>query len=117
MTGTFWLNQETMGTVAGRNHRIVFMIPKGGNIEMVGPVLEIPDQVEVLWNGQSVWLFACDLEARGIPSQLAKAASVGGETSRSEVHSEGCYLLEQPIRVKPIFQKIRRFNAAGRETF
>ena len=58
------LNQETQGTVAGEGHRTMVKLPEGSEIVLVGPVAGHPEMVEVRWDGQSVWLFAIDFEAR-----------------------------------------------------
>jgi hypothetical protein len=114
MNKSFRLNQETQGTVAGRSHRIKVAIPEGSEIALVGPVAEQPESVEVLWKGQSVWLFATDFKMRtngdkiAIAVPLTKAASVGGGAVAPPVARNRC---------NPPAPKIRRFNAAGRELF
>jgi hypothetical protein len=112
MMKSFRLNQETHGTVAGECHRIMIAIPEGSEILLVGQVAEQPESVEVLWNGQSVWLFASDFRARAIEDAtivpLTRAVSVGGDERKVGI----------PADVKnPGTPKIRRFNAAGRELF
>ena len=83
------LNQETQGTMAGEGHRTMVKLPEGTEIALVGPAAGHPEMVEVRWDGQSVWLFAIDFEARTkfespsgdeIPP-LARATSVGAGTA------------------------------------
>jgi hypothetical protein len=114
MNRSFRLNQETQGTVAGESHRVMVVIPEGSEIALIGEVAEQPESVEILWNGQSVWLFATDFKTRSVRDNntvaLTNAASVGGEA------------VAPPVAVKadvksPLAPKVRRFNAAGRELF
>jgi hypothetical protein len=111
MNKGFRLNRETGGSIAGPTHRIMVMLPEGSKVDLVGPVAGNADHVEVVWNGQSVWLFASDFEAR------ATAASVDGEASSTEVPTEAQRAKKRPTAVKSSGPKIRRFNAAGRELF
>ena len=113
------LNQETQGTVAGEGHRTMVKLPEGTEIALVGPVAGHPEMVEVRWDGQSVWLFAIDFEARTkfeslgsdeIPP-LARATSVGAgtpEPNKAKVQANTRHKTAPTPRV-------RRFNAAGRE--
>ena len=113
------LNQETQGTVAGEGHRTMVKLPEGSEIALVGPVAGHPEMVEVRWDGQSVWLFAIDFEARTnfesptsaeIPP-LAKATSVGAGTPESN-KAKAPTNTRHKTSLNP---RVRRFNAAGRE--
>src|SRR5260221_859364 len=99
------LNTEAYGTIAGTPHRVIVVRPEGSVITLVGPVEEKSDEIEVLWEGKVVWLFAEDFAARttesGIACPQAKAASV------EESKPEGTEKSSLP--------KVRRFNASGRE--
>src|SRR5271170_4476870 len=109
---SFHLNQEMRGTVVGPSHRIMVAIPEGSEIALVGQVAGQPELVEVLWEEQSVWLFASDFRARAIdqatPVELTRAASVGSDVRQVGVCTDV---------TNPGTPKIRRFNAAGRELF
>ena len=114
-TKSLRLNQETPGTVAGEGHRGMVVLPEGCEIALVGQVAEYPEMVEVSWNGQAVWIFAIDFEARtkddARPS--TRATSVGGGTE-SEAHIK----LKIPANTQPAgTPRARRFNSAGRELF
>src|SRR5260221_5300625 len=84
-TNSMRLNQDTPGTVAGEGHRRMVLLPEGCEIAFLGHVAGHPEMVEVRWDGESVWLFAIDFEARAkfeSPSSddvppLARATSVG----------------------------------------
>ena len=113
------LNQETQGTVAGEGHRIMIKLPEGSEIALVGPAAGHPEMVEVRWDGQSVWLFAIDFEARTnfesptsaeIPP-LAKATSVGAGTPESNKVKAPTNTRHKTAGTP----RVRRFNAAGRE--
>ena len=113
------LNQETQGTVAGEGHRTMVKLPEGTEIALVGPVAGHPEMVEVRWDGQSVWLFAIDFEARTnfesptsaeIPP-LAKATSVGAGTAEPN-KAQAPTNTRHKTSLNP---RVRRFNAAGRE--
>ena len=58
------LNQETQGTVAEKGHRRTVILPEGCEIALLGHVAGHPEMVKVRWEGQTVWLFAIDFEAR-----------------------------------------------------
>jgi len=111
------LNQETQGTVAGEGHRMMIKLPEGSEIALVGPVAGHPEMVEVRWDGQSVWLFAIDFEARtnfesptiDDTPPLARATSVGAGTAEPN---------QAPTNTRhktSLNPRVRRFNAAGRE--
>jgi hypothetical protein len=113
------LNQETQGTVAGEGHRTMVKLPEGSEIALVGPVAGHPEMVEVRWDGESVWLFAIDFEARtkfesptsdDIPP-LARATSVGAGTPESN-NAKAPTNTRHKTSLNP---RVRRFNAAGRE--
>ena len=127
-TKSLRLNQETQGTVAGEGHRSMVKLPEGSEIALVGPVVGHPEMVEVRWNGQSVWIFAIDFEARTkfeAPDSddrppLARAKSVGAGTPEPEAH----IIPNTPTEAKMPADtqqktartpRVRRFNAAGRE--
>ena len=115
------LNQETQGTVAGEGHRTMVKLPEGSEIVLVGPVAGHPEMVEVRWDGQSVWLFAIDFEARtnfesttsDDTPPLARATSVGAGTPEPNN-------AKSPNNARPKTAgtpRVRRFNAAGKELF
>lgn len=92
MKGTYRVNQEIHGTVAGVEHRTFVTIPEGSIISLIGPVVEEPEYVDVLCDGQTVRMFACDFTARttAITAKESKATA------------------DEPV-------KVRRFTASGRE--
>ncbi len=112
MKKNYRLNKETQGTVAGVSQRTIVGIPACDAIMLVGPVVEKPELVEVLWEGQSVWLFATDFNARAIEDgtvlPLTSAASVDDDMPEVGMNAEVN---------NSSTPKIRRFNAAGRELF
>lgn len=108
------LNQETQGTVAGEDHRTMVQLPEGSEIVLVGPVAAHPEMVEVRWDGQSVWLFAIDFEARTTSDDappLARATSVGAGTPEPN-NAKAPTNTRRKTAGNP---RVRRFNAAGRE--
>src|SRR5665213_734417 len=110
-TKSFRLNQETSGTVAAEGHRSFVKLPEGSEIAFIGQVAEHPEMVEVRWQGQSVWIFAIDFEARTKEQALTKAASVGAigpepDNNRTEAPAKTA---QNPT------PRVRRFNSAGRE--
>ena len=115
------LNQETQGTVAGEGHRTMVKLPEGCEIALVGPVAGHPEMVEVRWDGQSVWLFAIDFEARtnfesttsDDTPPLARATSVGAGT----LEPNNTQAPTNTRRKTAGTPRVRRFNAAGRELF
>ena len=78
------------------------VLPEGCEITLVGPVAGHPEMFEVSWNGQSVWIFAIDFEAR------TKFESPSSDETPPLVSTE------QKTAPAP---RVRRFNAAGRELF
>src|SRR5712691_11232769 len=92
MNKSLRLNQETQGTVVGESHRIMISLPEGSMIVLVGQVAKHPDMVEVIWQGQSVWVFAADFEARtkdvDITRPSTKSASVDGNAAEPKADSE-----------------------------
>ena len=109
---TYGVNQEIQATVAGVEHRTLVTIPQGSIISMIGPVGEGPE-LEVLWDGQTVRMFACDLTARTTAitakNPTATAAS-GGNTNPTPPKSEGNAATARDAPVK-----VRRLTASGRE--
>src|SRR5712691_6608866 len=72
-----------------------------------------PCELEVLWNGQTVRMFACDHAARAtaITAKKPKAtAASGGNTNPTPPKSEGNAATARDAPVK-----VRRFTASGRE--
>ena len=114
-TKSIRLNQKTQGTAVGEGHRRMVVLPEGCEITLVGQVAGHPEMVEVRWDGQSVWLFAVDFEARtkfeaaGSEDRppLARATSAGAGASEPNK-------AQVPTTLPP---RVRRFNAAGRELF
>lgn len=125
---TFHLNQATQGTIAGPSHRTIISLPEGSEIVPIRQVPQHPEMIEVLWEGQSVWLFAIDFDARtkdgSIPQPLARAALFGDGTPSAEastdtevnspvnLEAESFVSNKETTRATP---KVRRFNASGRE--
>ena len=96
-------------------------LPAGSEIALVGPAAGHPEMVEVRWDGQSVWLFAIDFEARTkfeAPNSddtppLARATSVGvGAPEPNNAKAP-----TNTRRKTSLNPRVRRFNAAGRELF
>ena len=87
-TKSIRLNQETQGTVAGGGHRRMVVLPEGCEIALIGQVAGHPEMVKVRWDGQTVWLFVVDFEARtnfecprsDETPPLARATSVDADT-------------------------------------
>ena len=111
---SFRLNQETSGTVVAEGHRTFVHLPEGSEIEFTGPVAEHPEMVEVSWNGQSVWMFAIDFEARTNQETLTKAASVGADGPEPYIKARTETPAETAQNSAPT-PRVRRFNSAGRE--
>ncbi len=110
---TYRLNQEIQATVAGVEHRTFVTIPQGSIISMIGPVAEEPELADVLWDGQTVRMFACDFTARttAITAKKPKAtAASGGNTNPTPLKSEGNATTARDAAVK-----VRRFTISGRE--
>ena len=78
------------------------VLPEGCEISLVGQVAGHPELVEVRWDGQTVWLFAIDFEAR------TKFESPSSDATPRLASTE------QKTAQAP---RVRRFNAAGRELF
>jgi len=124
---TFHLNQVTQGTIAGPSHRTIISLPEGSEIVPIRQVPEHPEMVEVLWERQSVWLFAIDVDARtggGIPQPLTRTVSAGGGAPSAEDHTATD--VNNPVNPKaetfvnnketaPSPPRVRRFSASGRE--
>ena len=109
------LNQEAQGTVAGEGHRTMVLLPEGCEIALVGEIAGHPEMVEVIWDGQSVWLFTIDFEARTSDDTLPLAGTtsvVGGSPKPSKAN-----VRTNTRRKSALTPRIRRFNAAGRELF
>ena len=110
---TYGVNQEIQATVAGVEHRTFVTIPQGSIISMIGPVAEEPEFADVLWDGQTVRMFACDFTARttAITAKKPKAtAASGGNTNPTSPKSEANATTARDAPVK-----VRRFTASGRE--
>ena len=108
------LNQETQGIVAEKGNRRMVILPQGCEIALLGHVAGHPEMVKVRCDGQTVWLFAIDFEARTSDETppFASATSVGDtpEPDKAKVQTN--------TRGKTVLTpRVRRFNAAGREVF
>jgi hypothetical protein len=121
-TKTFFLHQETQGTIAKEGRRSIIKLPEGSEIGLIGQVAEHPELVEVTWNGQSVWIFAIDFESRtkddAAPS--ARAMSVGASAPNLESDITLAAPTETPASAETRTvrtPRVRRFNSAGRELF
>ena len=99
------LTTEAYGTIAGTPHRVIVVVPEGSIITLLGPVEERSDEVEVLWEGKSVWLFAQDFSAR-----TSEIVTESLSTQAASAGSSGSQCVDNPPSVK-----VRRFNASGRE--
>jgi hypothetical protein len=125
-TGSLRLRQETQGTVAEEGHRRIVKLPEGSEIAFVRSVAEHPEMVEVSWQGQSVWIFAVDFEARTKEDArpLTKAMSVGSNGpepgTETDIKAHAPTGARTPVNTE---QKtagaptVRRFNSSGRELF
>ena len=119
-TNSMRLNRETQGTIAGESHRRMVVLPEGCEIAFVGQVAGHPEMVEVRWDGESVWLFAIDFEARAkfesptsdLPP-LARATSDRAGTPKPNKAK----VQTNTRRNTALTPRVRRFNAAGRELF
>jgi hypothetical protein len=100
--------------VVADGHRTFVHLPEGSEIELTGPVADHPEMVEVSWNGQSVWIFAIDFDARTKEETLTKAASVGADGPEPDIKAR----TEAPAKTaqnSTPTPRVRRFNSAGRE--
>jgi hypothetical protein len=99
------IREQLRGTVQGEFHRVIDTIPAGSLVALIGPVVNGSNQVEVLWEGRSFWLFEVDF--RDQVTQLTEEASAPAAKLPSHPQQEDS---QSTVRV-------RRFNAAGRELF
>ena len=91
-------------------------MPKGSIVSIFGPVADDPQLTEILWDGQTIRVFASDLEARSttVEKPIVTAATDGNAPSvTAAVKSETQPGEDTPTSDAPV--KVRRFTASGRE--